>query len=108
MEGVDDDVEEEYILLELDQFQSFLQSLAMDNKSVVLDGLEEKDLRSVSLAVSGSVFHGEVEPLVGTALVFASGSLAPICVSRKVVLKQTLQPFPKKAKKSHDDDDDDD
>lgn len=93
--------EDEYLLLELDQFQVFLQTMAEEEKAVTLHGLDGP-MDHVSLSVQGAEFQGSVEPIVGTALLFENGSTIPTPVSRKIVLRPT------KRQRGDEDDDDQD
>jgi hypothetical protein len=99
--------EDEFVLVDLDQFELFFQSVAEDGKPVVVRGLQG-DLSHVSLSVQGAEFEGHVEPIVGTALVFgvSNDSSAPVCVNRKIVLRQKrIRPHEEEEEEVVDDDD---
>ncbi len=84
MSGDDGD---EFVLVELDGFQSFFQSFAMENKPVLIRGLDGSD-QQISLSVEGLQFEGSMEPIVGTALLFGDDSTTPVCsVTRQVIFK---------------------
>ncbi len=118
------DVVEEHVLLELEGHPALLKGLAFDSETLTLTGMNGEADGEVTLRVAGSIFRGSNEAaMLGTALVFGKHQEAPVCVTRRIVLRSakmaktkppaTSKAVPKKTKRGRrkrravDDDDDD-
>ncbi len=76
--------QEEHVLVQL---EGFSRALTQEGVPVVLEGFPEHMEQEVRLRLGKQTFRGNMEPVVGTALVFrGTDTAAPVCVTQMAVL----------------------
>jgi hypothetical protein len=85
--------EEEHVLLQLHGYRGRLTDKGV---AAVLEGFPERMEEDVTLRVGKTTFRGNLEPLVGTALVFSGTDVAvPLVVTRSAMLRSGAAAKPK-------------